>query len=290
MLRAFANVCRHRAAPVATEPCGQASRLRCRYHGWTYDLAGRLRGAPEFDGVADFRREDNGLPALAVAVWGPWVWVHAGDQPADAPRHPRSLADALPGPTLEAPAFVARGTTKSPATGRCTSITISTAATTSTRFIPAWPACWITPITARVYGWTSVQISPLKAADAADATARTRTGDAAQYWWVYPHFMVNLYQGVMDTNLVLPLGPDRCRVVFDFYFAETEGAEAEAFVRDSMAVADRIQQEDMQICEQVQRGLGSRSYTAGLSVRRENGGYHFHQLLGTAAAGSIPFS
>ena len=74
-----------------------------------------------------------------------------------------------------------------------------------------------------VHGWTSVQISPLKAADAADATARTRTGDAAQYWWVYPNFMVNLYQGVMDTNLVLPLGPDRCRVVFDFYFAETEG-------------------------------------------------------------------
>ena len=81
VLRAFANVCRHRAAPVATEPCGQASRLRCRYHGWTYDLAGRLRGAPEFDGVADFRREDNGLPTLAVAVWGSWVWVHAGERP-----------------------------------------------------------------------------------------------------------------------------------------------------------------------------------------------------------------
>ena len=132
-----------------------------------------------------------------------------------------------------------------------------------------------------VHAWTSVQISPLKPTAAADSTARTRTGDAAQYWWVYPNFMVNLYQGVMDTNLVLPLGPDRCRVVFDFYFAETEGAQAESFMHDSMAVADRIQQEDMQICEQVQRGLNSRSYTAGrFSVLRENGGHHFHQLLG----------
>src|SRR5436309_583740 len=43
-LRAFHNVCRHRAAPVLTEPCGVAPKLRCRYHGWTYDLAGRLRG------------------------------------------------------------------------------------------------------------------------------------------------------------------------------------------------------------------------------------------------------
>src|SRR5262245_26909174 len=49
-LRAFANVCRHRAAPLLTAPEGQVTRLRCRYHGWTYDLAGRLRGVPEFEG------------------------------------------------------------------------------------------------------------------------------------------------------------------------------------------------------------------------------------------------
>ena len=55
-LRAFYNVCRHRAAPVLNEPCGTATKLRCRYHGWTYDLAGQLRGTPEFDGVADFRQ------------------------------------------------------------------------------------------------------------------------------------------------------------------------------------------------------------------------------------------
>jgi choline monooxygenase len=42
VLRAFYNVCRHRAAPLLSEPAGQVSRLRCRYHGWTYDLTGRL--------------------------------------------------------------------------------------------------------------------------------------------------------------------------------------------------------------------------------------------------------
>src|SRR6516164_4130486 len=59
VLRAFINVCRHRAAPVMTEETGKATRLRCPYHGWTYDLTGRLRGVPEFDGVADFCREDQ---------------------------------------------------------------------------------------------------------------------------------------------------------------------------------------------------------------------------------------
>jgi len=85
---------------------------------------------------------------------------------------------------------------------------------------------------------------------------------------------------VMDTNLVLPLGPDRCRVTFEFYFAHTEGPEAEKFIADSMAVAHQVQLEDMSVCQEVQRGLKSRTYSTGrFSVRRESGGYHFHQLL-----------
>ena len=84
----------------------------------------------------------------------------------------------------------------------------------------------------------------------------------------------------MDTNLVLLLGPDRCRVIFDFYFAHTEGPEAEKFIADSMAVAHQVQLEDMGVCQEVQRGLKSRTYSTGrFSVRRESGGYHFHQLL-----------
>src|SRR5437016_5164139 len=61
VLRAFFNVCRHHAAAVATEPAGNASVLRCPYHGWTYGLDGRLKGVPEFDGVCHFDRAGNGL-------------------------------------------------------------------------------------------------------------------------------------------------------------------------------------------------------------------------------------
>jgi choline monooxygenase len=69
-------------------------------------------------------------------------------------------------------------------------------------------------------------------------------------------------------------------VIFDFYFAQTEGAEARQYIADSIKVADQIQQEDMGICEDVQRGLASRAFDTGrFSVRREAGGYHFHQLL-----------
>ncbi len=72
VLRAFFNLCRHRAARVATEAQGKCGHFRCRYHGWTYDLTGRLLGTPEFGGVEDFRKEDQGLATLAVDVWARW--------------------------------------------------------------------------------------------------------------------------------------------------------------------------------------------------------------------------
>jgi choline monooxygenase len=78
---------------------------------------------------------------------------------------------------------------------------------------------------------------------------------------------------------VVPLGTDRCQVQFDFYFGDV-GDGARAANAESVAVSDRIQDEDVDICESVQRGLRSRAYGAGrLSVRREAGEHLFHRLL-----------
>ena len=133
-----------------------------------------------------------------------------------------------------------------------------------------------------LFGRCNVQTSPLTPGDG--PVGATRTGDAA-YWWLYPNLMVNLYAGVMDTNLVLPVDQDHCKVVFDFYFNADATPE---FTRDSVAVANTVQDEDVLICEQVQRGLGSRSFTTGrFSAKREAGGYHFHRLL-AAALGPPP--
>ena len=112
------------------------------------------------------------------------------------------------------------------------------------------------------------------------AVGKVRSGGTAYYWWVFPNFMANVYGGIMDTNLVLPLGPSCCRVIFDFYFRETDGVAAQKFIAESITVAEQVQHEDMAICEDVQRGLTSGAFETGrFSVRREAAGYHFHQLL-----------
>ncbi|MCC6438212.1 MAG: aromatic ring-hydroxylating dioxygenase subunit alpha [Acidimicrobiales bacterium] len=66
-LQAFLNVCRHRGGKAAGQACGSAKRMTCAYHGWTYDLDGRLRGLPLADGFDGLDREAYGLVPVPVA-------------------------------------------------------------------------------------------------------------------------------------------------------------------------------------------------------------------------------
>jgi choline monooxygenase len=280
VLRAFHNVCRHRAAQVINECEGRVTKLRCRYHGWTYDLAGRLRGTPEFDGVADFCKEEQGLVPLSVDTWGPLVFVHAG-------RAPEPLAEflaPLPERTLSLALDHFKFVRRQEYTIECNwKVFVDNYQDGGYHVNIVHPglagALDYSQYRTEIFGNTTVQSSPIRPSD--DPTVgKVRTGDNAYYWWIFPNLMINIYQGVMDTNLVLPLGPDRCRVIFDYYFADTAGADAEKFIDNSIAVAHQVQLEDIGVCEEVQRGLKSRSFSTGrFSVKREAGGYHFHRLL-----------
>jgi choline monooxygenase len=279
-LRAFFNVCRHHAAAVMTEPCGQASILRCPYHGWSYGLDGALKGVPEFAGVCGFDAAKNGLMPVKVDTWENFVFVNL--DPAAAP-----LQDFL------------------------ASLIASTAPLNLTRLHFFERRTWTLACNWKVFvdnyldggyhvphlhkGLSSVldyskytienkdryclQSSPMVASDEDAATGATRKGDRARYYWLYPNFMFNCYEGYLDTNLVLPLDTDHCEVIFDFYFADVS-ASAREHNAASTAVGNRVQDEDIGICESVQRGLKSRAYGAGrLSVRREAGEHLFHRLL-----------
>jgi choline monooxygenase len=282
-LRAFHNVCRHRAAQVINEPCGQATRLRCRYHGWTYDLAGRLRGTPEFDGVDDFSKDREGLVPLAADTWGPFVFVHQGTPRQALAEFLAPLPERVQGLGLETLHFAGRREYEMQCNWKVFVDNYQDGGYHVNTVHPGLAgALDYAHYRTENHAHSSVQISPLKPS-ADPAMNKVRSGTQAYYWWLFPNLMINLYQGVMDTNLVLPLGPDRCRIVFDFYFTDVVSEQARQFNADSMAVAHQVQLEDIGVCEEVQRGLKSRSYDTGrFSVKREAGGYHFHQLLAKA--------
>ena len=280
VLRGFYNVCRHHAAAVANVPCGTVEHLRCPYHGWTYGLDGALKGAPEFAGVCNFDRRANGLVAVRVATWEQFVFVTLD---AEAPELHAWLGDL---PERVAPLgmgqlqFFARKTY----TLACNWKVYVDNYLDGGYHVPHLHKGLNSVLDYKEYriensARYSLQSSPMVSSQEHASFAATRTGDRAYYYWLYPNFMINVYEGVMDTNLVVPLGTDRCQVQFDFYFGDV-GEGARAANAESVAVSDRIQEEDVDICESVQRGLGSRAYGAGrLSVRREAGEHLFHRLL-----------
>lgn len=279
VLRALYNVCRHRAAKVMNEAAGKATRLRCRYHGWTYDLAGRLRGTPEFDGVADFCREAQGLKPLAVETWGPTVWVHAGSNPPPLREHLEPLPARTPAAAL-AVRFAERRVYDVACNWKvCADNFLDGGYHVNTVHTGLASVLDYAQYRTETFHAASVQTSPLKPPDPGKdpSIGTVRAGTHAAYWWVFPNFVLSLYQDVLMTSVFVPFGPARTQVVIDFYFGDPVDQE---FITRSVAVSHQVQSEDNDICMEVQQGMASRSYDAGrFSVSREMGVYHFHRLL-----------
>ncbi len=288
MLRAFFNVCRHHAAAVVTEPCGQASILRCPYHGWNYGLDGSLKGMPEFDGVKNFEREQNGLVLVKAEPWEKFVFVNL-----DAQATP--LVEFLGGLVKRVAPL---GVSKLHYFDSCVSDVHCNWKVFVDNYldggyhVPHLHKGLNSVLDYKQYTIENedrycLQSSPMVASDDDAATGATRKGDRAWYFWQYPNLMIDCYEGYMDTILVLPTDVDRCRVIFDFYFGDVSDARQE-YNQQSVAVCARVQDEDLGICEAVQRGLKSRAYRAGrLSVRREAGEHLFHRLLAADLKGGL---
>ena len=280
-LRAFYNVCRHHAMIVMGEPCGYVQHLRCPYHGWTYSLEGDLRGVTEFEGVRHFERAQNGLVPVPVETWENFVFVNL-DLGA-APLHDflgALVARARP-LGFGGLKFVERRSY----TLQCNWKVYVDNFLDGGYHVPHMhkglnSVLDYTNYTIENVDRCCVQSSPVSVDSNSEASAAaTRKGDRAFYFWQYPNFMLNWYEGYLDTNLVIPLAVDRCEVIFDFYFGDTSAAQM-PYIHESIGVSERVQQEDIVICAGVQRGLGSRAYQAGrLSVRRETGEHLFHRLL-----------
>jgi len=102
----------------------------------------------------------------------------------------------------------------------------------------------------------------------------------ALYYLVFPNFMLNILPGRLQTNVVVPLAPDRCRIEFRYYYADVESPGARRVIDADLAFSNDVQAEDIEICERVQEGLESGVYERGrFSPDMEAGVHHFQSLL-----------
>ena len=295
VLRGFFNVCRHHAAAVMTEPEGTANQLRCPYHGWTYSLEGELKGTPDFSGVCNFDRSANSLVPVETAVWENWVFVKLAGSDMDVSllsdhaRYPQAALEDFLGTSLIDQTRPLEFESLHWMERRHYSFDCNWKVFVDNYLDGGYHVPHLHKGLDSVLDYSNYMIengehfclqwSPLVSEGAEAQTGAVRKGDRALYYWIYPNFMINWYQGAMDTNLVIPRGVDKTEVIFDFYFPDVSAAARERN-QASIEVGQRIQDEDVAICKSVQRGLSSRAYNAGrLSVRREAGEHLFHRLL-----------
>ena len=282
-IRGFFNVCSHHAAAVMTEPEGHAKQMRCPYHGWTYSLAGELKGTPEFNDVCDFDRSENGLQPIEIADWENWIFARIdGGQSSLKERAGAVVELQLSQQVAALNLRQLHWFERRRYVLNCNWKVFVDNYLDGGYHVPHLHKGLDSVLDYSQYTIENgarycLQSSPMVARN--DHVGDVRSGDRALYYWLYPNFMLNYYEGVLDTNLVRPITIDRSEVIFDFFFADTTEA-ARQRNSQSVNVGERIQEEDVDICESVQRGLKSRAYDAGrLSVRREAGEHLFHRLL-----------
>jgi len=282
-LRAFSNVCRHRAGPIA-QGAGCRNVFQCGYHGWTYTLDGRLIGTPEVGGMEFFDRSTMGMVPLRCETWERFIFVNF-----DSSAPP--LAEFLGDIPTQAARFSFDGLQA--AERRDYHVNCNWKV-----YVDNYLEGYHIPIVhpglmkeidypryrTELFRYYSQQLGPVKEVTPGDAAERVYSPGSrlpeALYFWVFPNLMLNIYPDNVQTNLIVPLSQDKTLTIFEWYFSDAQSEAASGRAKKAIGLSETVQQEDMHICEAVQRGLQSATYDRGrYSVKRENGVHHFHMLL-----------
>jgi Rieske 2Fe-2S family protein len=295
-LHGFYNVCRHRGSQVVPvepdagppAPC-RAAALRCPYHSWTYDLAGRLMHAPHTDDVNDFEPSRFGLHPVAVGTWGGFLWVNLDAAPE------RTLADEL-GPV---PDRVRRYPLESLVVGR--SYTYEVRANWKVvaenynecyhcgpvhpelvQLVPAFgrggtDLDWENGIPHRDGAWTFTASGTSDRDRFPDLDADERERHKGEL--VYPNLLLSLSADHVAAFRLEPQAVDRTRVVCDLLFAPAEVAKPAFDPSDAGDFWDLVNRQDWAICASVQRGMSSRAYREGWYAPMEDASLDIRRWL-----------
>ncbi|HXM92028.1 MAG TPA: SRPBCC family protein, partial [Candidatus Dormibacteraeota bacterium] len=265
-LRAFSNVCRHRAGPIALGS-GCKNVLRCQYHGWTYTLDGRLIGTPDVEGVEFFDRSTMGMVPLRVEVWEQFIFVNLDTQAEPLAAYLGKIPEQARGFQFEGLQFAER---------RDYVINCNWKV-----YVDNYLEGYHIPIAhpglmreidyahyrTDTYRYYSQQFAPIRAMKAEENSERFYAPGSglqqAAYFWIFPNLMLNIYPDNISTNLIVPIAHDKTLTIFEWFFHDVADSRVQERIQRAIAFSDEVQQEDIGLCENVQRGLRSATYDRG---------------------------
>ncbi len=278
-LHCLSNVCTHRGNILIDAPC-QAANLRCRYHGRLFRLDGKFHSMPEFKEVEDFPSPGDDLHKLPLFQWGNLLFTSLNAQ--------LPVTEFL-GPMMDRIAWMPFNEFVFQPELSKTYTVIANWALYCENYLEGFHIPFVhsglnTVIdygnyTTELFGYSSLQLGIAKdGEDCFDLPLESHDYGkkvAAYYFWVFPNMMFNFYPWGLSVNVVKPVSLSLTKVTFLSYVWKDEKRNTGAG-----AGLDKVEMEDEEIVENVQKGVRSRFYEHGrYSVTREQGTHHFHRLI-----------
>lgn len=286
-LRAFYNVCKHRAHELLSGS-GTTRNIVCPYHAWTYSLDGQLKAARRADRMGTFDKSEVCLDQVQVEEFGGMVYVNLDGAAAPLAEQAGDLAAEIAhwAPDVERLTHAKR--------------LRYDVATNWKNVIDNFLECYHCHIAhkefvdlvdmdtydVKTHGiWSSHFAEAGKQANTAyDVSGASVTDHAV--WWLWPNTCLLRYPGRGNFMVfqVLPAGPERTLETWDFFLETTDLEPAE--VESVKYIDEVLQVQDIHLVESVQRGMRTPAFDQGRIVFDPEGGglsehgvHHFHGLV-----------
>jgi Rieske 2Fe-2S family protein len=297
-VRLFANTCRHRGHELLPEEASSGHRaIVCPYHAWSYDLAGRVVGAPGFRGVDGFDPGSHGLVGLPVSEWCGWVFGH-GSLPAghpDVPSFERHLG-ALEGIVAPyRPSELSLGDRHDYEIGANWKVVAENYHECYHCPVIHPELCRVSPPTsgdnydlAGAWVGGSMQLGEGVTTMSLDGESGGRPIAGAppgtvEYVHLLPNLLVSAHPDYVMTHRLVPRAPDRTLIECAWYFPADDGNPPDPAY--AVEFWDLTNRQDWAACESVQRGLSSPHFRPGPFAPGEDAVARFDGLLAGAYLG-----
>jgi choline monooxygenase len=310
-LRAFHNVCRHRATELLDDDAAwvgtKRHRILCPYHAWGYDLDGNCIGTPLFEGsdipagqepifdtsvARRFDRADHGLLPVAVEAWGFLVFVHLAADPPPLASALGDLPERFAGYRLEEWVPHRRRTYEVAANHKLI----------AENFMEYYHLPWVHPELSKVskfsdhYRWqgpglytgmTTTPVSRNSDAGGWDGLdpvpgLAPADADAGRFVGLFPSTAVVVLPNHAFVLLNRPVAANRTveTAVLLSHPGSAAGPDAEAGLDQLEKFWDLVNRQDIEIVERVQRGLQNPAYRGGrMCFRFEEPLHRFQNMV-----------
>jgi phenylpropionate dioxygenase-like ring-hydroxylating dioxygenase large terminal subunit len=293
-LRAFLNVCRHRASRILEGSGTCRGVIRCPYHGWTYQFDGSLMAVPQQENFPGLDRSEYGLHDVQLEIFHGMIYVRVkGDGPSVAEQFADTahffekygVADyeRLEEPTTQ----IWEVNWKVAWDNYLENYHIPIGHPGLNRLLKETGE-WEDLTSGVNYGVfflkdkpSSVEVERLYQEQFHHA--EKRLPDELKGKWVQfgfsPNLGIDLYPEMMDFFQLIPLGPDETMIKAWFYGHKNPTPEEIELRRLNVLINDPVNDEDRELCIRVQRGLKSHGYRPGPLSQQETAIFNFHELL-----------